>query len=230
MPYFKINQMNDLETQLYKSIVVLIQRGNVYLHNKLGETIEELIYETASMFTTDDAVAVSATPSYKIVNVPPNSAVFLETLDGWDDGKVFYVLTKIKTKNIDFQGQITLKTQPLSGMIKLPQVIDCELIKLNSKEGFTINFNQKAINELYWFAEELQAYTHLTGDRFDLDNAQNRLWRMKPILNENDFPEIQRLFDAMNEQLEMVMAFDKLAFTENVENLYDILEKMNKKK
>jgi hypothetical protein len=222
--------MTNLETQLYQNIIVLIQRGNVYLHNKLGETIEELIYETTSMFTTDDVIAVSSTPSYKIVNIRSNTAVFLEILDGWDDGKVSYYLTKVKTKTIDFQDQMGLKTKQLSGMVKLPQIIDCEVVKLNSKEGFIVDFNKKAINELYWLAEELQAYTHLTGSRFDLDNAQNRLWRMQPILKANDFPEIQRLFDVINEQLEMVMAFDKLAFTENVENLYGILEKINGKK
>lgn len=225
--------MTNLETQLYQNIIVLIQRGNVYLHNKLGETITEMIYETASMFTTDDVIAVSSTPSYQIVNIPPKTAILLEILDGWDDGTVSYYLTKVKTETIDFEGQIALKTKPLSGMVKLPQVIDCEIVKLNSKEGFTvdlINSNKKAINELYWLAEELQAYTHLTGDRFDIDNAQNRLWRMQPILKANDFTEIQRLFDAINEQLEMSMAFDKLAFTENVENLYKILEEMNEKK
>ena len=53
--------------------------------------------------------------------------------------------------------------------------------------------------------------------------------RVGTIIEVNDFPEIQRLFDVMNEQLEMVIAFDKSAFTENVDNLYAILAKMNGK-
>lgn len=89
---------------------------------------------------------------------------------------------------------------------------------------------KEAINELYWHAEELLSYTHLTGNRFDLDNAQHRLWRMQSILKAHNLPEIQSLYDAMNEQLEMVMSFDKLSFTENIEALYAILEIMNNRK
>jgi hypothetical protein len=135
--------MEDLTTQLFKNIEILIQRGNVYLHNKMDETIEELIYETASTFTTDEEIVVSSIPSYQILNIPPNTAIFLEKLDGWDDGKVSYYLTKVKTEMVDFEGSFVLKSKPLSGMVRLPQIADCELVKLGSTDGYVIKLDNE---------------------------------------------------------------------------------------
>lgn len=134
--------MTNLEQQLYQNVQIIIQKGKVYLHNKLDETIEELIYETIAMFTTDDVIAVSSTPSYQIKAIPPNTVVFLEILDGWEDGTVSYYLTKIKTETIDFQGNILLKTKSLSGMFALPQIVNGEVIKLKTKDGFVVNTNK----------------------------------------------------------------------------------------
>ena len=86
--------------------------------------------------------------------------------------------------------------------------------------------NKKAITELYWLAEDLLAYTDLTMDRFDIENAQNRLWKMRPILSQSDLPSIQKLYDEMMEQLEVSSFFAKADFAENVRELYDVLEDM----
>ena len=86
------------EAELYQNFQIIIQKGKVYLHNKTSEIIKELIYETASMFTADNVIAVSSIPKYQINNIPPQSAVLLEILDGWEDGKPSYYLTKVKTK------------------------------------------------------------------------------------------------------------------------------------
>ena len=127
------------ETKLYQSIQIIIQKGKVYLHNKSDENIDELIYETASMLTTDDVIAVSSIPQYQITKISPNTSVLLEVLDGWEDGIINYYLTKLKTKTIDFQGSIDLKVKYLSGMIALPEIVDCTITKLGAKDGFTIN-------------------------------------------------------------------------------------------
>ena len=128
-----------MNEQLYEKIQILIQHGNVYLHNKSEENMEELIYETASMLTMDETIVVSSTPRYQITNIPSNTAVFLEKLDGWDDGKVSYYLTKVKTEKITFEGTMTFKIKTISGMVSLPKIVDCEITKLGSKDGFAIN-------------------------------------------------------------------------------------------
>jgi len=135
--------MKDLETQLSQNIVIIIQNKKVYLYNKMDKAITELIYETASMFTTDDVIVVSSMPRYEILNIPPNSAVFLEILDGWEDGIISYYLTKVKTETIDFEGSISLKDRSLSGMIRLPQIADCKLVKLSSKNGYVMKLNEE---------------------------------------------------------------------------------------
>jgi|GEM_PF-1283774 hypothetical protein len=84
----------------------------------------------------------------------------------------------------------------------------------------------KAIKELYWLAEDLQAYTDLTGDNFDTEKAQSKLWKMNPILAENDFHEIQNLYDELLDALELPSFFDKAAFAEMVEALFELLESM----
>ena len=130
-------------TELYKNIQILIQRGNVYLHNKMSETIEELRYETVSMFTSDDMIAVSSAPNYKITKIPSNTIVLLEILDGWEDGKPSYYLTRIKTKTIDFEGNLNLNIKYKSGLVALPKIVNCAKTKLGTKEGFTVDTNQK---------------------------------------------------------------------------------------
>lgn len=132
------------DTELYKNIQINIQKGKVYLYNKTSETIDELIYETASMLTADDVIAVSSMPKYQINDIPPNSAVLLEILDGWEDGQISYYLTKIKTKTIDLQTNVNLRIKHLSGFIALPQIANCEITKLGTKDGFIVNTNEQS--------------------------------------------------------------------------------------
>lgn len=131
-------------TELYKSIQINIQKERVYLHNKRAEKIDELIYETASMFTADDTIAVSSTPKYQIKDIPPKSAVLLEILDGWEDGKPRYYLTKIKTKTIDIEVSVDLRIKHLSGFSTLPQIANCEITKLGTKDGFIVNIKEES--------------------------------------------------------------------------------------
>lgn len=225
--------MNNLSTQLYQQIQIIIQKGKVYLHNKSAETIEELTYETTSMFTADDVIAVSSTPSYKINGISPNTAVLLEILDTWEDGKVSYYLTKVKTESIDFQGSINLKIKHLSGLVALPQIVDCVVVKLGSTDGFVVDLEEKntdVVNELYWLAEDLLSYTDLTGNIFDTEKAQVKLWKFNPVLKKYSFPEIDKLQNNLLGRLEIPMFFDKEAFREKVYELYQLLEKMNKKR
>jgi hypothetical protein len=86
--------------------------------------------------------------------------------------------------------------------------------------------NKQAIKELYWFTEDLQAYTDLTGNHFDIEKAQSKLWKMNPILTHNDLPEIQNLYDELLDALEIPSFFDKAAFAEMVEALSELLESM----
>ena len=221
--------MSNLSTQLYQQIEIIIQKGKVYLHNKSDEMIEELIYETTSMLTTDDLIAVSATPTYQITNIPPDKVILLEILDGWEDGKISYYLTKVKSKTIDFQGSINLKIKSLSGVIALPQIVDGEIVKLGSKDGFVADTAAKAdnpVNALYWLAEDLLAYTDLTGERFDTEKAQLKLWKMNPILSKNNFPKVQKLQENLLGRLEIPMFFEKEEFAATVNELYQLLMKM----
>lgn len=135
------------EAELYQNIQIIIQKRTVYLHNKTSETLKELIYETASMFTTDDAIVVSSTPTFQMKKISPNSVVLLEILDGWEDGKPSYYLTKVKTEAIDFQGNLNLKIKYLSGMIALPQIVDCEITKIGTKDGFVVDTNKNSEND-----------------------------------------------------------------------------------
>lgn len=86
----------------------------------------------------------------------------------------------------------------------------------------------KNIHELYWLVEELKAYTDLAGERFDIDNAQNRLWKMKPSLRALNLEAVQQLYAELEEQLDVPMFFDKLAFSEKVDEYYEFLDKLKK--
>jgi hypothetical protein len=85
--------------------------------------------------------------------------------------------------------------------------------------------DKEKLNELYWLAEELKAYTDLTGERFDVEDAQNRLWKMKPTLSALNLEAVQQLYDELEGQLETPMFFDKSAFAEKVDAYYELLEK-----
>jgi hypothetical protein len=84
--------------------------------------------------------------------------------------------------------------------------------------------DKKNINELYWLAEELKSYTDLTGDRFDIDNAQRRLFPMQIFISNINSTELQKLYDELSDLLEVAAFFDKNAFSEKVDELYQILE------
>ena len=81
------------------------------------------------------------------------------------------------------------------------------------------------MNELYWLAEDLVAYTDLTGNHFDIEKAQIKLWKMRLILAKNDFPKIQNLYGELEDSLVFPAFFDKPDFAEKVNELYQLLEK-----
>ncbi len=81
------------------------------------------------------------------------------------------------------------------------------------------------IEELYWFCEELVAYTDLTGDRFDIDNAQRRLW---PMIKTAEKLGNQSYIDHcsfLEEALEIAPFFDKKSFSERLDRFFAELEK-----
>lgn len=223
--------MNNIESKIYKSVYICTQNKKVYLINKLTEPISELIYSTFSMLTTDDQIGISDAPHYKIQNIPAGQAVYVETLDGWEDGSIYYQLQSIKTASFSDENAFTLNQKSLSGMITLPTLANCVVEKIAADKGFIVNTNtnnDKAMNELYWLAEDLKAYTDLTGSHFDTEKAQVKLWKMNPILSKNDFPKIQKLQNNLLGQLEIPMAFDKAEFSEKVDELYAYLEELKK--
>ncbi|MGB0863738.1 MAG: hypothetical protein ACPG19_02085 [Saprospiraceae bacterium] len=216
-----------MKEQLYNKIEILIQRKKVYLVNKLDETIEQLAYSTFSMVTTDNQVGVSDAPNYQIQNIPAGHAIYLETLDGWEDGVIYYDLVSLKTASISINKGFSLKQKPLSGLIPLPPLANCSVEKISSQKGFIVNTNgKKAINELYWLAEELKAYTDLVGGHFDTEKAQTKLWKMNSILSKNDFPKVQALQNNLLGRLEIPMFFEKDEFSKKIDELYELLEKM----
>jgi hypothetical protein len=222
--------MSQTNEALYSKIEIIIQQKQVYLVNRLDESINELVYSTFSMMTTDDAIGVSSAPHYRIQDIPAGHAVYLETLDGWEDGAIYYSLVSVEIASISSEETFTLKQKPLSGLVKLPPLSDCKIEKIKSDKGFVVNTNnKKAMNELYWLAEELKAYTDLTGDRFDTEKAEVKLWKMNPILAKNDFLEIQKIQKNLLGRLEIPMFFDKKAFSEKVDELYKNLAAMNDK-
>ena len=219
-----------MKEQLYNKIQIIIQHKKVYLANKLDEPIERLVYSTFSMLTMDNDIGISDAPHYQIQHIPAGHIVHLETLDGWEDGSIYYTLVSLKTASITSKESFSLKQKPLSGLVALPPLADCKIEKINTEKGFIVNTNdKKAVNELYWLAEELKAYTDLTGSQFDTEKAQVKLWKMKPILSKNDFPKVQAIQHNLLGRLEIPMFFEKEAFSEKVDELYQLLEKMKKK-
>lgn len=79
--------------------------------------------------------------------------------------------------------------------------------------------------EIYWDVEELKSYTDLSGERFDIDSAQRRLWKMNPILKTNPEHPAKEIYNTLDEMLEYPPGFDKRAFSEQVDLLYELVEK-----
>lgn len=216
------------DQQIQQQVTIIIQSRKVYLYNQLSESIDTLIYETFSMVTADELVGISSSPKYKIQNIPPKKVILLEELDGWEDGQIYYTLLVLSSSTINFEGKVALKTKRLSGMITLPEIATAEKVKLSSAPGFTVNVNQKSIENLYWIAEDLLAYTDLTGDRFDIEKAQFKIWKMKPFLVDFENSEIENLYYQLDSSLENAIFFDKKAFTTLVNDLFNTLEKRRK--
>lgn len=218
-----------MKEKLSEKLTIIIQQGKVYLSNQLTESIEELVYSTFSMVTMDDDIAISDAPHYQIQNIPAAHAVYLETLDGWEDGAIYYNLVSLKTASILSEEGFQLKEKKLSGLIKLPPLANCTIEKIKSDKGFIASVgdatNRSIINELYWLAEDLKAYTDLTGSYFDTEKAEMKLWKMNSILSKNNLPKIQKLQKNLLEQLEIPMFFDKEEFSEQVDELYELLKK-----
>ena len=219
-----------MKEQLYSKVKIIIRRKQVYLINKLDEPIESLVYNTFSVLTTDDAIGVSSSTHFKIYDIPAGHAVYLETLDGWEDGAIHYNLVALKTATVSLEKEFSLNKKPLSGLIKLPPIAKCRIEKIEVTDGFVVEINQeidkKTVNELYWLAEDLKAYADLTGSHFDTEKAQTKLWKMNPILSKFDFPKIQKLQNNLLGRLEIPMFFDKEEFSAKVDELYGLLEEM----
>lgn len=83
----------------------------------------------------------------------------------------------------------------------------------------------KDINkQLYWNTEELKSYTDLSGERFDIASAQQRLWTMQSILNNHPKHPAKKIYDQLNEMLEYPPSFDKEEFSKQVDFLFALVE------
>lgn len=216
----------NISTEIYKKVYICHQKGKVYLVNQLAERIESLKYSTFSMLTDDERIGVSSAPTYSMENIPKGHAIYLETLDGWEDGSIYYQLKSLKTANINFNEELTLKEKKLSGMLKLPPLANVVIEKISTENAFTIDISKNTINQLYWLAEELQSYTDLTGNRFDTENAQRRLFPMASHLKTLQNDDLQSLYDEMLEQLEMPAFFNKNDFSTKVDKFYGMIERL----
>lgn len=214
-----------MNTTIQKNVFIIIQHNKVFLVNQLEEPIKELVYSTYSVVTIDDTIGISDAPHYRIENIPFGHSVLLEVLDAWEDGSIHYELVALKSVTHSLNTSQPLKQKKLSGLIKLPPQANCIVEKSSVDSGFIVDLNQQdEINKLYWQVEELKSYTDLTGNRFDIDNAQRRLWLMYSILKKGNFPAAQKLYDELNELLEVAMFFDKVAFSEKVNQLFKLIE------
>lgn len=210
--------MSEIKEQLYHKIEIITQEGKVYLVNKLNESISALVYNTSPMATRNNEIGISDVSHYQVQDIPVGYAVEIETLDGAKEDSICYQITAVETASIAFKGTFIVKQKAFSGVIKLLKIADCTIKKINLVDDET------AINKLYWLAEDLKSYTDLTGGRFDIDHAQRRLFPMQTILEKVDLPQVQALYNEVIELLEVAAFFDKMAFSQKVDELYQFLE------
>lgn len=130
--------MEKSEKDINQEIQIHIRKYEVYLVNLSDDMIDELCYCTFSVFTTDDEIITSEIPHYKIQNILPKHAVHLETLDGMEDGTIYYQLNSLKFGDFVFDEKINLDTKKKSGMIKPFPIADCPIIKIKTEASSVV--------------------------------------------------------------------------------------------
>lgn len=133
--------MEKSEKNIIKYIQIHIRGYEVFLVNLLEESIEELSYCTFSIFTTEDEIVTSETPHYQIRNIPAKHSVHLETLDGMEDGAIYYQLNSLKFGDFIFDEKINLDSRKKSGMTKLLPIVDCTIIKIKTEASSIVKIN-----------------------------------------------------------------------------------------
>ena len=130
--------MNKTNNTIQKDIKIYIQRNEVYLVNLLSEPIIEITYSTFSMLTGDDAIAISSAPHYRIKDLPAQHCIHLETLDGWEDGTIYYQIQSLSTASFSSDEVWTLDKKQLSGIVKLPPLVTSNIEKIKTEDHFIV--------------------------------------------------------------------------------------------
>jgi len=130
--------MNKPEKDIIQYVQIHIRGYEVFLINLLEEPIKELSYCTFSIFTTDDEIVTSEIPHYQIQNIPSKHAVHLETLDGMEDGTIYYQLNSLKIGDFIFDEKINLDAKKKSGMTKSFPLADCPIIKVKTEASSVV--------------------------------------------------------------------------------------------
>lgn len=125
--------MEKSKKDIIQKIQIHIRGYEIYLVNLFEESIEELSYCTFSIFTTDDEIVTSEIPHYQIQKIPSKHAVHLETLDGMEDGTIYYQLNSLKFGDFIFDEKINLDAKKKSGMTKLLPIADCPIVKIKTE-------------------------------------------------------------------------------------------------
>lgn len=134
--------MKEIEEHISKHILIHIRGYEVLLANLSEDTIEELVYCTFSVLNTGTEIVVSEAPYYQIQNIPAKHTVHLETLDGMEDGNIYYQLNSLKSGSHIFEGKLNLDTKKKSGMIKPLPVSDCPIKKIKTDKSSVVKIQE----------------------------------------------------------------------------------------
>ncbi len=124
-----------MEKEITQQIQIHFRGYKVFLVNLSQVDIDELVYSTFSILSLDHEIITSETPYFQIKNIPAAHAVHLETLDGMEDGVIYYQLNILKSKEFNFDGQLNLDTKKKSGISTPPPTADCPIKKIRTDKS-----------------------------------------------------------------------------------------------
>lgn len=133
--------MEKSEKDIIRYVQIHIRGYEVFLVNLMEESIEELSYCTFSIFTTDDEIVTSEIPHYQIQNIPAKHAIHLETLDGMEDGAIYYQMNSLKFGDFIFNEKINLNPKKKSGMTKSFPLANCPIVKVKTEASSVVKID-----------------------------------------------------------------------------------------
>lgn len=78
-------------------------KGKIAFVNDSDASFKEISYNTGSFFSDGDTIIQSATPRFRIKDIPARSHVIIEEVDVFEDGKINYTNAKF----IETNGEVT---------------------------------------------------------------------------------------------------------------------------